>query len=174
MKRSILSIFKKTQSGLFPLLITLACILLPTLSFGGLYNTKAPPDKQEAAKAFKAEDDKAVIYVYRKSSFVAFIQAFRIYLNDQSVVDCTSGTFIRLVVDPGTHRIGVGSVSSRTLRDSLVIPTEEGKLYYVELEIGANIFSGVPKLKSTDLQTAQKEIKNCSLILLSREEKVKN
>ena len=131
-----------------------------------MYNTEAPPEKDRAAKTFKPEANKAVIYVYRRSSFVAIIQAFRIYLDDRAVVDCTSGTFIRLVVDPGTHRIGVGHVSSRSLRDSLSIITEAEKIYYVELTIGANPLSGVPKLKSVELQTAQKEIEKCSLLIL--------
>jgi hypothetical protein len=161
-----ISIYRISQKGLFLLLIITAFVLNTTIGFAGLYNKKASPEMDEVAKSFKPEVGKAVIYIYRQSSLVAFIQAFRIYLNDHPIANCTSGAFIRLVVGPGTHRIGVGNVSSSSLRDSLAVATEEGKIYYIELEIKANILSGVPKLNFVEMQKAQKEIKTCSLIEL--------
>lgn len=145
---------------------TTVFVLILTLVGCDLYNTKASTEEDKAAKTFTLEADKSVIYVYRSSSLVAVIQAFRIYLDGRAVVDCTSGTFIRLVVDPGTHKIGVGNVSSRSLRDSIEILTEKGEIYYIELTIGANVMSGVPELKSVEIQTAQKEIEKCSLLKL--------
>jgi len=142
---------------------------LLTLALGGcgLYNTQAPPEKNKAAIAFSPEVDKAVIYVYRSSSLVAAIQAFRIYLDKQPLVDCTSGTFIRLVVEPGSHVVGVGHAGQFTpLNESVAVEATKGKLHYVKLAIGASPISGIPKLTLADEETAQREIKRCSLLEL--------
>ena len=145
---------------------SLAIVIGPT-ACDRLYNTRAPADKDKAAKSFTMtpeEATKAAIYVHRPSSLVAAAQAFRLRLNDQFIVDCTSGTFVRLVVEPGMHVIGVGNVSSSTTKETVTVELNEGETSYVKLTIGASPISGIPQLSIVDEQTAQPEIRSCNLI----------
>jgi len=141
-------------------------VLILTLTGCDLYNTKATKEEDKAAKNFQADYDKSVIYVYRSSSPVAIIQAFRIYLDGKALVNCTDGTFIRLVTDPGIHEIGVGNVSNNSLLESVKVVATKGNIYCTELTIGANAASGIPKLKVVDLPTAKEDIKKCTLLKL--------
>ena len=149
-----------------PIAVACASVLLLFVVGGcDLYNKKAPPEKDVAAKSFAPEDGKAVIYIYRPSSLVAVIQAFRLYLDGSPVVDCTSGTFIRRVAEPGKHAVGVGNVSSAApSEESVTVEAIEGKLYYVELTVGASPISGRPKLRVVEEQAAQAAIRECTLI----------
>lgn len=144
----------------------LAVLIGPT-ACDRLYNTKAPEEKDKAAKSFTLtpeEAKKAVIYVYRPSSLVAAMQAFRLRLDGQFVVDCTSGSFIRLVVEPGKHVIGVGNAGSTTTKESVSVEADEGKTSYVKLTIGASPVSGIPQLSIVDEQAAKRDIQGCKLI----------
>ncbi len=156
--------FPNLKRFLSQIILALFIILLPYLCWGGMYNDDAAPEKDKEAKTFNKVNDKSVIYVYRENSIIAIIQAFRLYIDNEIIVDCTSGTFVRLTVKPGSHTIGVGNVSSRSIIDSVSLKTEKGGIYYVKLSVGANIFSGVPKLKKTIENEAQKEIKKLTLI----------
>ncbi len=146
-------------------IITVLVVLLVLLSGCEIYNEKASQEQDASAKQFKHEDNRSVIYVYRENSAVAIIQAFRLYLNDQSVANSTSGTFVRLVVNPGIYKIGVGNVSNSSIIDSIDITADKGKIYYVKLTIGANVVSGEPKLSLVDEEAGQKDILSCSLLV---------
>lgn len=156
----------RSRNGFHQILVLCAFVMfLLILGSCDLYNKKAPLEKDTAAKGFAPESGKAVIYVYRPSSPVAVIQAFRLYLDGSSVVDCTSGTFIRRIAEPGKHVVGVGNVSRATpSEESVTVEATEGKLYYVELTVGASPISGRPKLTIAEEQAAQAAIRKCALI----------
>jgi len=122
----------------------------------------APKAEQEAAKKFVPEPGKAIIYIYR-DTMVAAIQMFRIYLDGGLVGDSKNQAFFRQVVTPGPHQISVSNLRG-THRDSLSISTDAGKIYYIELEIGPNPVSGIPKLKIADETGAQSTIRRCALL----------
>lgn len=78
-----------------------------------------------AAKKFEAVPDRAVIYVARhvlENNFVA-----PLLLDDEWIGPTYRGTYMRIVVPAGEHRIAGYAADSGIIR----IKTESGKLYFV-------------------------------------------
>ncbi len=67
--------------------------------------TPTPPSPQEIeAKRFEVVPGKAVVYIFRDAVNYATVAA-PIALNGNPIGSTYAGTFMRLVVDPGQHRI---------------------------------------------------------------------
>jgi len=130
----------------------------------GMYSARASLDQDELAKKFAPEPKGAVIYIYR-SSTLEFPRAIFLYENGRSVASIKAGSFIRLVVTPGTHVIGTKSPSARSLQDELRIVADAGQLYYAEVSYQARGATGdSPKLRQVDEGMAQKEIRGYELL----------
>ena len=130
---------------------------------GTFWSAKAPKDQDALAKKFAPEDTSAVIYVYRHTAAAMFASIF-LYNDGEMVAATKDGSFIRLVVSPGAHVIGVKAPSARLLQDELPLNVQAGKLYYAELQVDANPVTYTPKLRQVDEAVAQKEILGCDLL----------
>jgi len=129
----------------------------------GMYSARASKDQDELAKKFAPEPQGGVIYVYRPS-VLEFPRAIFLYENDGLVASLKAGSFIRLVVTPGTHVIGTKSPSARSLQDELTVVADTGQLYYVEVSYQARGATGdSPKLRQVDEGTAQEKIRGYEL-----------
>jgi len=91
-----------------------ACVPLPPL----------PGDA--AAKRFEPVPDRAVIYLVRNQVERDFVAS--IMLNDEPIGATYKGTFIRMVLPAGTHRIAGMAGDSGSIR----VQTERGKIYFVD------------------------------------------
>ncbi len=79
-----------------------------------------------AAKRFEPVSDRAVIYLVRNPVERDFVAP--ILLNDQSVGATYKGTFIRMVLPAGTHRIAGMAGDSGSIR----VQAERGQIYFVD------------------------------------------
>jgi len=137
----------------------------------GMYSPRAPKDQDELAKKFEPEPKSAVIYVYRPTA-LEFPRAIFLYNDGDFVASpggrywlVQGGSFVRLVVTPGTYVIGTKSPSARSLQNTLVVVADAGKLYYAEVSYQARGVTGdSPKLRQVDEGAAQKEIRGYDLL----------
>lgn len=85
-----------------------------------------PPLPQDAiAKRFESVPDRAVIYVARDRLDKDFVAP--LLLDDQWIGPTYRGTYLRIVVPAGTHRLAGYAGDSGVLR----FTTEPGKLYFI-------------------------------------------
>ncbi len=140
------------------LIVTCLCMLA---MFGAISSAKELNDDERAAKKFEPHPGKSVVYIYR-NTIVAAIQVFRLYADNGIIGGSTNKSFIRIVMEPGNHTIKVTDLRNNVL-DSMSISTNPGNIYYIELKIGAGIFSGKPKLVPSNEKEAKMEILKCNL-----------
>jgi len=130
----------------------------------GMYSAIAPKDQDELAKKFEPEPKGGVIYVYRPTA-LEFPRAIFLYNDGDFVASPKGGSFVRLVVTPGSHVIGTKSPSARSLQNTLEVVADAGKLYYFEVSYqAAGVTGDSPKLRQVDEGTAQKEIRGYELL----------
>jgi len=79
-----------------------------------------------AAKRFEPVPDRAVIYLVRNQVEREFVAS--IMLNDQPIGATYKGTYIRMVLPAGTHRIAGMAGDGGSIR----VQTEQGKIYFVD------------------------------------------
>ena len=151
---------KKLVWKIFLVLVVSSSILL---FIGCMGSPSASKEEEESAKKFLTDPDNSVIYIYR-DTIVAMMQTFRLYIDDSSLIgEAKNKSFFRIIVQPGTHTITVTNMRNVAL-ENMSISTDAGKVYYVELQLGANPISGIPKLKVVEEKESQKKIQGCSLL----------
>lgn len=153
-----------TAKGKYPtwmLLLTLSVLAIIVL-FGCFGSPQATKDEDTAAKRFEPQPASSVIYIYR-STLVAAIQMFRLYMYSNLVGDSKNDSFFRIVIQPGEHTIKVTNMRNVEL-EYMSIKTDADKIYYVELQIGASPISGKPKLVLVEDQKAKPRIRQCNLL----------
>lgn len=138
-------------------------VIILTLFVGCLGSPEDTPEENAKAKRFDSIADSSVIYVYR-NTLTAALQTFRLYLDDTLFVgDSKNESFFRLVTNAGNHKLIVTNVRNNEL-NTLPIYTDSGKIYFVEMQIGANVISGQPELVVMEDSTAKSEILKCNLL----------
>jgi len=131
----------------------------------GYWSAKAPTDQNELAKKFEPNAESAVIYVYRPKA-LEFPRAMFVYNDGDFVASLKGGSFVRLVVTPGTHVIGTKSPSARSLQSTLECVAAAGKLYYATVSYQAGGVTGdSPKLEEVDEGKAQADIRGFVLLV---------
>ena len=114
--------------------------------------------------------DNAVIYIYRPQSLVAIIQAFSIHVDDNFIGLVRNGSFFRVVVPPGSHKVFATPLRVKEDEDSLTIKrAEAGMMYYVRLELESSVTSGIPELSLGTAREAQAAIRNLDLLVEGQE-----
>ncbi|MFH1370260.1 MAG: DUF2846 domain-containing protein [Planctomycetota bacterium] len=153
----------RAKSGFWTRVIFVALAVGVTIILVGCPGSPAAGDEEEkAAKEFEPQDNNSVIYIYR-STMVAAIQMFRLYIDGSLIGDSKNGSFFRIVAKPGMHALEVTNMRNDKL-GNVSINTDASKLYYIELQVGANPISGIPKLVLTEEQKAKPKIKQCKLL----------
>lgn len=83
------------------------------------------------------EAGKALVYVYRVSSFVAGARDAYFYVGDKNVVDLSAGGYSYFYVDPGDHVVSQRWAADVVLQ-SLRVPLKAsaGGVYYYQFFVG--------------------------------------
>jgi hypothetical protein len=134
-----------------------ACVLA-----GCIGSPEAPKEEDEAAKKFNAHPESAVVYVYR-NTLAAAAQTFRLYMDRVFLGDIKNRSFFRVAITPGRRVMVVTDVRNNVL-DSLSFDADTNMLHYIEVQLGVNLMSGVPKLVLIGEQEARTGILQCSLL----------
>lgn len=119
----------------------------------------ADPSLDQAAKQFKPDPKKAVIYVYR-NEFIGAAVSMDVLFDDQVLGKTRSGHFLRIVSSPGNHVVTSRAESS----DTAHLKTEAGKIYYVWQEVKMGVMFASTKLNVVDAPTGQAGVNQCQLI----------
>lgn len=134
----------------------LACALLVT---GCASVPMAPASADATAKTFKADSKKANVYIYRNESMGGAVK-MPVLLDNVSIGDTASKTYIFRQVDPGTHVI-----TSKTEKDAtLSIDTKAGKNYFVWQEVKMGAFAARSALHLVDEAKGKAAVAECKLI----------
>jgi hypothetical protein len=104
---------------LLPLVLVLvACVQLP------------PTPEDLEAKNFAPVPGKAVIYLVRSNADITYDVA-GVMLDEQMIGSTYIGTYLRLVVEPGRHRISGFAGDS----GSLVVDVTPGQIYFIQQSV---------------------------------------
>lgn len=122
---------------------------------------KETPAADEAAKQFRTEIGKAVVYVYRDSIFGGAITT-SLVVDDKPTAKLRGKDFVRFEVEPGIRILG-----SQVPNDPVIylqLQTEPGKIYFVQLV--SKYGNGVPYFAPTlvDSLKGQAGVQECSLV----------
>ena len=126
-----------------------------------------PTDTSNQAKSLKSIEDKALVYVFRKSAFGAAI-GFRIDLNHKEFATFYPKKFYLFVLDPGTY-LFTGHGENE---DEIIVKVEGNKKYYVEVIPQMGLVMARCKLELTNPFEGDKKVQKCKLIGLNNEAKV--
>jgi hypothetical protein len=119
----------------------------------------ASPEADASAKAFQTDPSKAGIYIYRNEIMGAAVK-MPVLLNNVSVGDTTSKTYIFRQVDPGTHVI-----TSKTEKDvTLSLDAQAGNNYFVWQEVKMGAFAARSQLHLVDEATGKAGVAQCKLV----------
>lgn len=103
----------------------LLLITLLTLLFAGCAQLPPPPE-DAAAKRFEAIPGKSVIYLARHALEPRYVAT--VALDDNMIGSTYRGTYIRIELPPGKHRLrGMAGDSG-----SIELVTEPGKVYFIQ------------------------------------------
>jgi hypothetical protein len=101
-------------------------LLIPLLLLAGCAAQLPPMPEDAAAKRFQPLPDKGVIYLVRPSTDRSYVAP--VLLNDQMVGSTFRGTFMRIEVPPGVHRLrGLASDNG-----SVTLDVAKGEIYFVQ------------------------------------------
>lgn len=116
-------------------------------------------ERDNAAKTFAPQADKANIYVYRNETFGAAIK-MPVVLDGRLVGDTASKTYFLFVVPPGEHKL-----ITKAENDSILpLMVEAGRNYFVWQEIKTGLWAARAKLQLVDESTGRKGVEECKLI----------
>ena len=105
---------------------------------------------------------KAVVYLYRPSSFVGSAISFTVNAGELPVINLSNGGYFPYVTTPG--RI---SFWAKTEAESFVIiEVEPGMEYYLKGTVGMGVLVGRPNLQQMPPELGRLEILDCKLIPL--------
>ena len=103
---------------------------------------------------------KAVVYLYRPSSFVGSAVSFTVNAGELPIIPLSNGGYFPYIAAPG--RI---SFWAKTEAESFVIiEVEPGLEYYLKGTVGMGILVGRPKLEQVPATLGRLEILDCKLI----------
>ena len=134
-----------------------ASLLCAVLVTGCASVPMAPASADAAAKAFKTDPAKANIYIYRNETFGAALK-MPVTLNDASIGETASKTYLFRQVAPGTHTI------TSQGKDTLSVDVKAGNNYFVWQEVKMGLVSGGSKLHLVDEAKGKAGIAECKLV----------
>jgi len=116
-------------------------------------------ERDNMAKTFAPQADKANIYVYRNETFGAAIK-LPVALDGRLVGDTASKTYFLFVVPPGEHKL-----ITKAENDSILpLMVEAGRNYFVWQEIKMGLWAARANLQLVDELTGRKGVEECKLI----------
>jgi len=117
--------------------------------------------------------EKALVYMYRTSSFVGSDNTYRIWINDTHVTDMGNGGYYPYIADPGELAFKIkirptilnfGAMHLLAEKEQVVlkIQVEAGKTYYVKHKWSSQMkLANVALMVLVDEETGSREIVKC-------------
>lgn len=122
-------------------LATLATIAVATLVVGCATVSKAPPQADAEAKAFKPNPAVAQVYVYRNETLGAAL-SMPVTVNGKLAGSTGPNSYFKFDLPAGKH-----TITSQGDASKLDLTVEAGKIYYVWQEVKMGFVSGNSKLQ---------------------------
>lgn len=119
----------------------------------------ADPSLDTKAKAFQADPEGAIVYVYRNEKLGGAVR-MDVLLNNQFLGETRTGYFMWLQLPPGEYTLTSRAENS----DQIDLDVEAGEVYYVRQEANMGVTYSRIKLHLVDAATGQKGINECSLL----------
>ena len=104
--------------------------------------------------------DKAVVYIYRPSSFVGAAVSYTVNAGTTPVVKLYNGGYFPYVTGPGELELWAQTES----KSAVTLDLKAGDRKYVKGTLGVGFLVGRPNLTVVDTALAESEIKECKLI----------
>jgi len=122
-----------------------------------------PVDTSNNAKNIKSIEDKALVYVFRKSALGAAV-SLRVDLNNIELAKFYPKKFYLCVLEPGKY-VFTGHGENE---DDIIVNVEGNKKYYIEVIPQMGWASARCKLELIDPFEGDKKVQNCKLIGLNK------
>lgn len=137
-----------------------ATALVGVLAMAGCASVPMANQSMDAqAKLFQPAPDKAKVYIYRNEVMGSAIK-MPVLIDNMSVGDTASKTFIEKDLAPGSH-----TITSKTEKDSsLTIDMLAGKIYYIWQEVKMGMFAAGSQLHEVDETKGQAGVRESKLI----------
>ena len=137
-----------------------AACLIATLLFAGCASVPMASSEADAsAKAYKIDPSKASVYIYRNESMGGAVK-LPLLLDNVSIGDTASKTYVFRQVEPGTHVI-----TSKAEHDStLSLDAKAGSTYFVWQEVKMGMFAAGSALHLVDEAKGKAGVAECKLV----------
>ena len=103
---------------------------------------------------------KALVYIYRPSSFVGGAISYTVHAGETPVVKLANGGYASFLADPGETEFWAKTEARSSVTELL----EAGKTYYLKGTVGVGIVAGRPKLSFESEAAGRSEIASCRAI----------
>ena len=123
----------------------------------------APDDEDRAAKLFRPEPDKGVIYIFRENDY--YVTAHPVVVDGRKLGSMHSGTYFRLEVEQGEHDIWADGADIAILNKKFRLPldVEKGELYFIQQTASS---ARSPHLESIAPDAGMSEVRKCRLMTI--------
>jgi len=151
--------YKGAFAGLLYLVIT--GVMVVTVS-GCASTPKANFVQDAQAKLFKTHPQKSIIYIYRRDTQSSSVE-MELMIDGQHVATSVGGTYIKLEVNPGRHRLVAYADNS----NKLMLATLKNKNYFISQDVREHNVQTQTRLSLVNEATGQSGVKQCEMILLN-------
>lgn len=135
------------------------------LLFSSCSSKRLLPDAtSNNAKNLSVIEDKAIVYVYRRSVYGAAV-SLSVDLNNRHLADFYAKRFYLCILDPGRY-VFTGRCENT---DDLILNLEAGKKYYIEVTPQTGWLAARCKLSLSDPREGKRKVQQCRLIGLNEE-----
>jgi len=105
-------------------------------------------------------DGKALVYIYRPSSFVGGGVSYTVHAGEEPVIKLYNGGYTAQFLDPGETEFWAKTEARASVTENL----KPGKTYYLQGGVGVGFIAGRPKLAFVPESTGRLEITGCKAI----------
>ena len=109
----------------------------------------APVDYSHKKVYPEARPDSALIYFYRTPGFIGSTYRFNVYENKKVVGAMAQDSYFYLFVDSGKHTFSVDDRNEEQ-GASVSLTVENGKTYYVKVDVEYQVLGGLPVFTIVD------------------------
>lgn len=146
----------KTKLSVF---LTVCIVLLHSLSSCSFYMKEYPKEISNKAKNLKPAEDKALVYVFRRSA-MGFAVGLYVNFNGSKLAEFYPKYFYLCALEPGKYVFtGIGENE-----DDLVLNVEANKKYYINVAPRMGFASARVKLIPLDAEKGEKKLKKCKML----------
>jgi uncharacterized protein DUF2846 len=123
--------------------------------------SKVSEDKSNAAKEFKTNSDKGIVYLYRPGRAVGAATQTQIKINGNSAGGTGPGTFFMWELEPGAYVFSCYTSESSAAVEIDVKPNEN---YFLRQDTRLGVGDGRVTLKKVDESTGKAGVKKCKML----------